>query len=172
MILQLFLGGRRSDGGVDWLGEVEGSSTRTRGWAGAVSEHGVGGAQREPGHRDRTGPWTRTRPAAVMDTGRLQTVLVYSFLLIVLIVFPLYFKTIVSSILKLFFSILKLFFSILKLFFSILKLFFSILKLFFLYFKAIFSLFKHILPPIFKNYFPSIPTCYVCSLTQQPLQSL
>ena len=73
MILQLFLGGRRSDGGVDWLGEVEGSSTRTRGWAGAVSEHGVGGAQREPGHRDRTGPWTRTRPAAVMDTGRLQT---------------------------------------------------------------------------------------------------
>ena len=74
MILQLFLGGRRSDGGVDWLGEVEGSSTRTGGWAGAVSEHGVGGAQREPGHRDRTGPWTRTRPAAVMDTGRLQTV--------------------------------------------------------------------------------------------------
>ena len=75
MILQLFLGGRRSDGGVDWLGEVEGSSTRTRGWAGAVSEHGVRGAQREPGHRDRTGPWTRTRPAAVMDTGgRLQTV--------------------------------------------------------------------------------------------------
>ena len=66
--------GRRSDGRVDWLGEVEGSSTRTRGWAGAVSEHGVGGAQREPGHRDRTGPWTRTRPAAVMDTGRLQTV--------------------------------------------------------------------------------------------------